>query len=74
MLQFRYEAIWQPKKSIIKESRGNGEIVGLTRKKSALIRWTLTLHVLGRSMAAYRKHFVNAMTTNLHVLHECFVA
>ena len=42
-----YGAIWQPKKNIIKESKGNGVIVGLTRKKSALIRWTLTLHVLG---------------------------
>jgi hypothetical protein len=46
-LSMPYGAIWQPKKTIIKESKGNGEIVGLTRKKSALIRWTLTLHVLG---------------------------
>jgi hypothetical protein len=30
-------------KTIIKDSKSNGGIVGLTRKKSALIRWNITL-------------------------------
>ena len=45
-----FNGIWSDmatEKTIIKDSKGNGGIVGLTRKKSALIRWTLTRHVLG---------------------------
>jgi hypothetical protein len=39
-------SIMATKTTIIKDSKGNGGIVGLTRKKSALVRWTLTRHVL----------------------------
>ncbi|CAC5408181.1 unnamed protein product [Mytilus coruscus] len=45
-----FNGIWSDmatEKTIIKDSKGHGGIVGLTRNKSALIRWTLTRHVLG---------------------------
>ena len=32
-------------KTVIKNAKGNDGIVGLTRKKPALIRWTLTRHI-----------------------------
>lgn len=44
-----FNGVWSDmatEKTIIKDSKGNGGIVGLTRKKSALVRWTLTRHVL----------------------------
>jgi hypothetical protein len=63
-----YGAIWQPKKTIIKESKGNGEIVGLTRKKSALIRWTLTLHVLGHFSS--EMHNRSGLATEIEASHE----
>ena len=40
-----FNGVWSDmatEKTIIKDSKGNGGIVGLTRKKSALVRWTLT--------------------------------
>jgi hypothetical protein len=39
-------------KTIIKDSKINGGIVGLTRKKSALIRWNITQHIVGHFSAA----------------------
>jgi len=33
--------------TVIKDSKGTGGIVGITRQKSSLLRWSLTRHVLG---------------------------
>ena len=41
-------------KNIIKESKGIVGIVELTRKKSTLIRWTLTRHFLGHFSSEMR--------------------
>jgi hypothetical protein len=37
---------WLQKKTVIKDSKGRGSIVGITRQTAALIRWSLTRHVL----------------------------
>ena len=34
-------------KTVIRDSKSEGGIIGLTLKKSALIRWTLTRHIMG---------------------------
>jgi hypothetical protein len=39
-------------KTIIKDSKGSGGIVGITHQKSALVRWTLTRHVLASFSSA----------------------
>lgn len=41
-------------KTIIKDSKSNGGIVGLTRKKSALIRWNITRHIVGHFSATMK--------------------
>ena len=44
-----FNGIWSDmgvEKTVIKDSKSNGGIVGLTRKKPALIRWTLTRHIM----------------------------
>ena len=40
-------------KTIIKDSKSNSGI-GLTRKKSALIRWNITRHIMGHFSAAMK--------------------
>ena len=42
-------------KNAIKDSKGYGGIVNITRKKSALIRWSLTCHVLADVSAEMRQ-------------------
>jgi hypothetical protein len=40
-----FNGIWSDmgtEKTIIKDSKGSGGIVGITNQKSALVRWTLT--------------------------------
>lgn len=44
-----FNGVWTDmavEKTVIKDSKGSGGIVGLTRKKSALVRWTLTRHIM----------------------------
>jgi hypothetical protein len=44
-----FNGIWSDmgtEKTIIKDSKGSGRIVGKTNQKSALVRWTLTRHFL----------------------------
>ena len=36
---------WLQKNTVIRDSKCRGGIVGITRKKAALIRWSLTRHV-----------------------------
>ena len=50
-----FNGVWSDmttEKTIIKDSKSNGGIVGLTRKKSALIRWNITRHIVGHFSAA----------------------
>jgi hypothetical protein len=45
-----FNGIWSDmatEKTIIRDSKGNSGIVGLTRKEPALVRWSLTRHILG---------------------------
>jgi hypothetical protein len=66
-----FNGIWSDmatEKTFIKESKGNGGIVGLTRKKSALIRWTLTLHVLGHFSSEMRDR--SDLATEIEASHE----
>ncbi|CAC5417743.1 unnamed protein product [Mytilus coruscus] len=47
--QGTFNGIWSDKgteKTFIKDSKGSNGIVGITNQKSALIRWTLTRHLL----------------------------
>ena len=39
-------------KTIMKDSKGSGGIVGITNPKSALVRWTLTRHFLASFSSA----------------------
>jgi hypothetical protein len=44
-----FNGIWSDmatEKTVIKDSKGNGGIVNIIRQQSALIRWSLTRHVL----------------------------
>ena len=52
-----FNGLWSDmatEKTIIKDSKSNGGIVGLTRKKSALIRWNITRHIVGHFSAAMK--------------------
>lgn len=44
-------------KTVIKDSKGCGGIAGITRQKSALVRWSLTRHMLGHFNSEMRKRF-----------------
>ena len=53
----KFNGIWSDmgvEKTVIKDSKGSGGIVGLTRKKAAMVRWSLTRHRLGEYAAAMR--------------------
>ena len=52
-----FNGVWSDmttEKTISKDSKSNGGIVGLTRKKSALIRWNITRHIVGHFRAAMK--------------------
>ena len=53
----RFKGVWWSEmgteKTIIKDAKSESGIIGLTRKKPALVRWTLTRHLLG----AYTMHY-----------------
>lgn len=47
----KFNSLWSDmgtEKTVIKDSKGQGGIKGLTQQKSALMRWTLTRHMLGQ--------------------------
>ncbi|CAC5405606.1 unnamed protein product [Mytilus coruscus] len=53
-----FNGIWSDmatEKTIIKDSKGSGGIVGLTTQKSALLRWTFTRHFLARYASEMKK-------------------
>ena len=44
----KFNGIWSDmatEKTVIRDSKGRGSIVGIIRQKAALIRWSLTRHV-----------------------------
>ena len=53
----RFKGVWWSEmgteKTIIKDAKSESGIIRLTRKKPALVRWTLTRHLLG----AYTMHY-----------------
>ena len=52
-----FNGIWSDmatEKTVIKNAKGDCGIVGLTRKKPALIRWTLTCHIAAQYSAAMK--------------------
>jgi hypothetical protein len=55
--QGKFNGVWSDmatEKTVIRDSKGRGGIVGITRQKSALIRWTLCRHVLADFSAEMR--------------------
>ena len=53
-----FNGIWSgmvTEKTVIKKAKGDGGIVGLTRKKTALIRWTLMRHIAVQYSAAMKE-------------------
>ena len=53
----KFNGVWSDmatEKTVIRDSKGRGGIVGITRQKSALIRWTLCRHVLADFSAEMR--------------------
>jgi hypothetical protein len=55
---------WALKKTIIKDSKGSGGIVGITNQKSALVRWTLTRHFLASFISAMNERAGITSTSN----------
>jgi hypothetical protein len=50
-----FNGIWSDmgtEKTIIKDSKGSGGIVGIMNQKSVLVRWTLTRHFLASFSSA----------------------
>lgn len=43
-------------KTVIRDSKSNSGIIGLTRKASALLRWTMTQHTMGEYATVMRPH------------------
>jgi hypothetical protein len=56
-MDLKFNGVWPDmatEKTVIRDSKGRGGIVGITRQKSALIRWTLCRHVLADFSAEMR--------------------
>ena len=51
-------------KTIIKDSKDSGGIVGITNQKSALVRWTLTRHFLSSFSSAMNDRAGITSTSN----------
>ena len=62
-----FNGIWSDmgtEKTIMKDSKGSGGIVGITNQKSALVRWTLTRHFLASFSSAMNDRAGIASTSN----------
>jgi hypothetical protein len=59
-----FGAIWALKKTIIKDSKGSGGIVGITNQKSSLVRCTLTRHFLASFSSAMNDRAGITSTSN----------
>ena len=66
----RFSGIWSEmvtKKTVIKNAKGDGGIVGLTRKKPALIRWILTRHIAAQYSAAMKERsWITSAENSVH--------
>ena len=54
----RFNGIWSDmavEKTIVKDSKGDGGIIGITRKTPAVVRWTLTCHITGSDSAGMKE-------------------
>ena len=66
-----FNGIWSDmatEKTVMKNAKGNGGIVGLSRKKPALIRWTLTRHIAAQYSAARKER--NGITFADNSVHQ----
>lgn len=66
-----FNGIWSDmatEKTIIKDSKGSSGIVGLTRKKPALLRWMLTRHILAHFSSEMKVR--SGVTTDSDTQHE----
>ena len=62
-----FNGIWSDmatEKTVIKNAKGDSEILGLTRKKPALIRWTMTRHIAAQYSAAMKERSGITSTDN----------
>jgi hypothetical protein len=62
-----FNGIWSvmgTEKTIIKDSKGSGGIVGITNQKYALVRWTLTRHFLASFSSAMNDRAGITSTSN----------
>jgi hypothetical protein len=67
-----FNGIWSDMgtdKTIMKDSKGSGGIVGITNQKSALVRWTLTRHFLASFSSAMNDRA--GITRTYASLHSC---
>ncbi|CAC5359722.1 unnamed protein product [Mytilus coruscus] len=66
-----HNGIWSDmatEKTIIKDSKGCSGIIGLTRKKPALLRWMLTRHILAHFSSEMKSR--SGLTTDAEPEHE----
>ena len=64
-----FNGIWSDmatEKIVIKNAKGDGGIVGLTRKKPALIGWTLTRHIAARYSAAMKESGITSADNSVY--------
>jgi hypothetical protein len=62
-----FNGIWSDmgtEKTIIKDSKGSGGIVGITNQKSSLVRWTPTRHFLASFISAMNNRAGITSTSN----------
>ena len=62
-----FNGIWSDmdtEKTIIKDLKGSGGIVGITNQKSALVRWTLTKHFIASLSSAINDRAGITCTSN----------
>jgi hypothetical protein len=67
----KFNGVWSDmatEKTVIIDSKGRGGIVGITRQRSALIRWTLCRHVLADFSAEMRTR--SGLTNTDETVHE----
>jgi hypothetical protein len=67
-----FNGIWSDmcvEKTVIKDSKSDSGIIGLTRKKSALVRWTLTRHIMGEytTTMKYRSRLLHSDQDTAHL-------
>ena len=65
-----FSGIWSDmatEKTVIENAKGDGGIVGFTRKKPALIRWTLTRHIAAQySVAMKERSGITSADNSVH--------